>query len=352
MEAAKKQLEQTVRDEETPGSVLAQARLDGMDYRPVLERAIQMDAKALAALFAYTNSGKQMGEGAETHSAILLRLMHLWGDTKFSELLASQAPEGRDKVVASIDYAWAGPEWKSYPKTLATSPGSIGNGAPVTTPVDGVTYHLLRAPASAVRILWKDAQGRQLRTFPEAGRFLRERSETPTTIMNGGIYEPGGVPSGLLIQQGRELQPVNRRNAKGNFFLKPNGIFLIGPKGAAVIDTAEYPVAGLKVDQAVQSGPLLLRAGKIHPQFNANSTSRLHRNGVGVTTKGEVVFVMTDFNSPKFPNLHEFATLFKTLGCPDALFLDGDISQMRSGDNIKKPSGDFGSFIAVVKGGD
>jgi uncharacterized protein YigE (DUF2233 family) len=222
------------------------------------------------------------------------------------------------------------------------------SAAPEKKVIDGVTYHLLKAQPGDVRIIWKDSRDQQIRTFPEANGFLTGRGETPDTIMNGGIYEPGGIPSGLLIQDGRELRPVNRNPGKGNFFLKPNGIFLIGSKGAAVIATEEFPLAGNKITQAVQSGPLLLRNGKIHPEFRAVSTSRLHRNGVGVAKDGTVVFAMSDFRSPKFPNLHEFAVLFRDLGCPDALFLDGDISQMRHGVTLVRQSGSFGSFIAVV----
>lgn len=221
--------------------------------------------------------------------------------------------------------------------------------APEQKVIDGVSYQVLRASPAAVRIVWADADGRPLRTFPEVARHLAERKIQVETLMNGGIFEPGGIPSGLLIQDGKVLRPVNRHDGEGNFFLKPNGIFLIGSTGAAVIRTEEYPPKDVKIGQAVQSGPLLLRHGRTHPAFNANSTSRLHRNGVGVARTGEVVFVMTNLNSPKFPNLHEFARLFTTLGCDDALFLDGDISQMRSGDDITKPGNRFGSIIAVTK---
>ncbi|MGJ8644768.1 MAG: phosphodiester glycosidase family protein [Luteolibacter sp.] len=129
----------------------------------------------------------------------------------------------------------------------------------------------------------------------------------------------------------------------------PNGIFLIGSQGAAVIRTDEYPLEGVEVKYAVQSGPLLLREGKVHPAFNAGSSSRLHRNGVGVAKNGEVVMAMSDFHSRKFPNLHEFAELFRSLGCEDALFLDGDLSQMRSGVEMRKQSNSFGSVFAVVE---
>lgn len=219
--------------------------------------------------------------------------------------------------------------------------------APEKKIIDGITYHVLITPASSVRIIWKDTEGKQLRTFPEVARHLAGEKVKVDTLMNGGIFEPGGVPSGLLVQDGKMLCPVNRNQGNGNFFLMPNGIFLVGSKGAAVIRTDEYPLKEVDVKYAVQSGPLLLRQGKIHPSFNATSISRLHRNGVGVTKDGQVVFAMTDFNSLKFPNLHEFAQLFRNLGCADALFLDGDISQMKWGENITQRSNSFGSIIAV-----
>ena len=106
---------------------------------------------------------------------------------------------------------------------------------------------------------------------------------------------------------------------------------------------------GINVEQAVQSGPLLLHRGKIHSKFNADSQSRLLRNGVGVLANGKVLFAMTDFHSQKLPNLYEFAQLFRGLGCKDALFLDGDLSQMKSGADIMKSRNDFGSMIAVVE---
>jgi len=221
--------------------------------------------------------------------------------------------------------------------------------APEEKIIDGVTYHLLRAPAKSIRIVWKDNEGNQLATFPEVARYLADQRIAVDTLMNGGIFEEGGVPSGLFVQDGKTLRPVNKNEGEGNFFLKPNGIFLIGSKGAAVIRTEEYPLPDVEIQYAVQSGPLLLRQSKTHPRFNANSTSRLHRNGVGISKNGEVVFAMTDFHSPKFPNLYEFAQLFRTLDCEDALFLDGDLSQMRSGANILKPGNHFGSIIAVTQ---
>ncbi len=118
---AKRALETTVKMEEYGGSIFTQARLDKIDYRPILRRAIDHDEKALASLFTM----RFMGEGGETHCANLLQLMKLWGDDEFSKTLARQPAEIRDLVIGSIDYAWADPEWRIYNKTLAASPESV-----------------------------------------------------------------------------------------------------------------------------------------------------------------------------------------------------------------------------------
>lgn len=212
-----------------------------------------------------------------------------------------------------------------------------------------VTYQVLKVAPDSVELVWTDSNGEQLRTFPAAAKYLKETGRTPLALMNGGIFEPSEIPSGLLVQSNEVLRPVNRREGSGNFYLKPNGIFLVGSQGAAVIATGEWPPEGVDVRCAVQSGPLLLRHGKVHPQFNADSNSRLIRNGVGVTKEGEVVLIVTDSESTKLPNLYEFAQQFKRLGCDDALFLDGNVSQMRSGPDLEKPSNRFGSIVAVIE---
>jgi len=115
---AKRQLEEAAQMEEYPGSIFAQAKWDKIDYRSILKRAIHLDEKALVSLF----SMRFMGEGGETHCENLMRLMKLWGDDKFSKVVASQPAEIRRLVVSSIDYASTHEEWRLYPKTRGTSP--------------------------------------------------------------------------------------------------------------------------------------------------------------------------------------------------------------------------------------
>ena len=59
--------------------------------------------------------------------------------------------------------------------------------------------------------------------------------------------------------------------------------------------------------------------------------------------------MITDEDSPQRPNLYEFAEAFALLGCTDALFLDGDLSQMKTGDDIPSAITHFASIIAIIE---
>lgn len=230
---------------------------------------------------------------------------------------------------------------------FAIFPRLFAEPAPKQMEVDGITYHVVETTPNRLRILWKNAQGAQLGTFSAADAYLKGKGEHPVFFMNGGIFDVGAVPCGLLIQNGEILRPLNPKEGDGNFFLKPNGVFMITSKDARIIDASEY-VSDKDVRYAVQSGPLLLKNGQTHPVFRKESTSRLHRNGVGVTKDGRIILAITDLKSPRFPTLYEFADFFRKQGCPNALFLDGDISQIRTQEDIAKPTNQFGSIIAVV----
>ncbi|HWW75743.1 MAG TPA: phosphodiester glycosidase family protein, partial [Pyrinomonadaceae bacterium] len=97
---------------------------------------------------------------------------------------------------------------------------------------------------------------------------------------------------------------------------------------------------------ATQSGPLLVRHGAIHPAFDAASTSRLLRNGVGVSGD-TVLFVISE----RPVNFYELAAYFRDeLHCTDALYLDGVVSSLYSADLQRDDSKvDLGPIIGVVR---
>jgi uncharacterized protein YigE (DUF2233 family) len=160
---------------------------------------------------------------------------------------------------------------------------------------------------------------------------------------NAGIFEPGFTPTGLLVSGGKELRPLERAAGAGNFFLQPNGVFALSDRGAAVIETSEYEPAGVR--EATQSGPLLLRRGALHPQFNEGSPNRALRSGVGVRGDRTVVLAI----SRDDVNLWTFAALFRDeLKCSDALYLDGVISALWAADSGREPDLDKGPFAGVI----
>jgi uncharacterized protein YigE (DUF2233 family) len=145
---------------------------------------------------------------------------------------------------------------------------------------------------------------------------------------NAGIYDRQNAPLGLYVEQGRTAVPLNlaRGNpAAGNFSLQPNGVFAIYPDGHAAIHTSvDFKQLAQPVQWATQSGPMLVIDGQINAQFLDDSTSLKWRSGVCARSPHEVVFVVSE--APV--NFHAFASLFRDkLGCRNALYLDGTISQ-------------------------
>jgi uncharacterized protein YigE (DUF2233 family) len=93
---------------------------------------------------------------------------------------------------------------------------------------------------------------------------------------------------------------------------------------------------------------MLVRNGALARAFPANSQSRKVRNGVGVRRDGTVVFAIAD--SPV--TFHQFAVAFRdALECPNALFLDGAISQLYAGPGTRlpPPSREFAAVFIVTE---
>lgn len=145
---------------------------------------------------------------------------------------------------------------------------------------------------------------------------------------NAGIYDRKFSPLGLYVENGRTLVPLNLAHgnpASGNFSLLPNGVFAIYPDGHAAVRTSTaFKAEGKAAQQATQSGPMLLIDGKLNDQFVDDSSSLKWRSGVCAKSPHEAIFVVSE--APV--NFHTFGQLFRDkLGCRDALYLDGSISQ-------------------------
>jgi uncharacterized protein YigE (DUF2233 family) len=145
--------------------------------------------------------------------------------------------------------------------------------------------------------------------------------------MNAGMYREDYSPVGLLVIDGRQIHRLNLASGFGNFYLKPNGVFILSASGARLVESSEYRSLSEPVTLATQSGPLLVHAGQINPALGPRGTSRLIRNGVGVVSSQEVWFAISE--DPI--NFYDFALLFRDrLKCADALYLDGNVSSLYS----------------------
>jgi uncharacterized protein YigE (DUF2233 family) len=188
-----------------------------------------------------------------------------------------------------------------------------------------VTVCRVEVKKEKLRLFHRDETGLPLKRLDRLAEWLGAQGQKLTFAMNAGMYHGDFSAVGLFVSDGREAAPLNGANGEGNFFLKPNGVFVVTEAGARVMETSEYPKLRERVILATQSGPLLLRAGRIHPAFNAESKSRLYRNGVGVPSPEVAIFAISE----EPVNFYEFATLFRdVLRCPDALFFDGTISSL------------------------
>lgn len=143
--------------------------------------------------------------------------------------------------------------------------------------------------------------------------------------MNAGMYAVDLSPVGLYVEDGHQLKAANTADGPGNFHLKPNGIFYLAGREAGILETGAYLRAKPRATLAMQSGPMLVINGRLHPKITQEGPSRKLRNGVGVRTGRVVVFAISE--SPV--SFGAFARLFRDrLGCRNALFLDGSVSSL------------------------
>jgi uncharacterized protein YigE (DUF2233 family) len=177
-----------------------------------------------------------------------------------------------------------------------------------------------------LQLFHRDEEGRPFRRFDRLASWLEGHNQQLVFAMNAGMYHDDFSAVGLFVSGGKQHTPLNTARGRGNFFLKPNGVFAVTPQDASVVESSAYPKLK-NVLLATQSGPLLVFNGKIHRAFEADSDSRLIRNGVGVPSPGVALFAISE----EPVNFYEFAVLFRDiLRCPNALFLDGNISSLYS----------------------
>ena len=210
---------------------------------------------------------------------------------------------------------------------------------------DAIISYTVDPAVQDIRLYWKDDSGHIIGNFQQLKAYLERKNSRLVFAMNGGMFKTDYTPVGLFIEQQKTIAPLDTSSGNGNFYLKPNGVFYITKDNKAVICATPDFVDNGQVKFATQSGPMLVIDGAIHPAFKKGSTNVNIRNGVGLLPGNKLVFAMS--KSPI--SFYDFADYFKSLGCKNALYLDGFVSRtyLPEKDWIQT-DGNFGVLIGVA----
>lgn len=248
--------------------------------------------------------------------------------------------------------------WRRWLSALATWCGLTGvvhAADPVPPGLQAVAFRndhylvrIVNPRKDDLRLYWKDDEGKRLGDFQALEKFVVKKGERLVFAANAGMFEPDFRPVGLLVQNDVQTAPLNLNEGAGNFYLKPNGVFVINERHEAlVVESSTYAALLSPVVWATQSGPLLVHGGNIHPDFIEDSKNRNIRSGVGVRKDGMIVFAIS--RDPV--TFYDFASAFRTkLKCPNALYLDGHISAFHTPGMAEKPGEHvFGPIFGLVE---
>lgn len=140
-------------------------------------------------------------------------------------------------------------------------------------------------------------------------------------LLNACITDSICDPLGLFVDNYRIEKQVNYNNGNGNFYLKPNGLFLVTDSEIRITESSQIKDFS-RVRLGIQSGPLLLDNGSVNSSFNINSVNKKIRLGVGVFSKKSedyLVFIKSEDEI----NFYDFSMIFQNkFKCKNALCLE------------------------------
>lgn len=211
---------------------------------------------------------------------------------------------------------------------------------------DKILIYSVDSKSQDLQFYWQDDSAKTFKSILNLKTWLDSRHKTLVFAMNGGMFKKDNSPQGLFIQHHETLTPLDTSSGNGNFYLKPNGVFYITTeKQAAISQTADFRT-NRQIQFATQSGPMLVIDGQIHAAFKDGSTNLNIRNGVGILPDNRVVFAM----SKTAINFYDFAKYFQSLGCKNALYLDGFVSRTYLPEQQwTQTDGNFGVIIGVTQ---
>lgn len=195
-------------------------------------------------------------------------------------------------VVLMSQTAW-GVDWKKIAKGLHTA--NLGDVQIIK--IDPQRYRLSIATAPELN-----------QTMATAQEFAQKTGAI--LAINGGFFSPEQKSIGLLLRDGKKLNPIHNTHWWAIFYLSDYKAGIVPP---------EIFHNDPKMEIAIQVGPRLVVQGLI-PKLKP---SEARRSGIGIQADGNIIIAVTKESRLA---IQEFAKFFQQLDCPDALNLDGGSS--------------------------
>lgn len=210
---------------------------------------------------------------------------------------------------------------------------------------DQILTYIVDSKSQDLQFYWKNNSGENLKSLQNLKSHIESKQLNLLFAMNGGMYKNDNSPQGLFIENNKTLSFLDTSDGSGNFYLKPNGVFYITSNNIPFISkTLDFKDNG-KIKFATQSGPMLVIDGQIHTAFKNGSKNLNIRNGVGILPNNKIVFAMSKIEL----SFYDFAKYFQSLGCKNALYLDGFVSRTYLPEKKWiQLDGNFGVIIGVT----
>ena len=204
-------------------------------------------------------------------------------------------------------------------------------GEGIESQYQGIKYKIFSATPEKIRLFWRNEEGKNYGTLSAVARALRKEGKTVLMLSNAAIFTKDEQPAGLWIEKGKKLREANTQKAKGNFHIRPAGVFWTKGRKGGIISLDNWLKRPFAVDYAFQAAPFLIINGQINSRLVKKIFSPYSRNAVCTTKQGKILFISTNgtVGEANLPNFYQFAQALKNFNCHQALYLDGNINQMK-----------------------
>lgn len=192
----------------------------------------------------------------------------------------------------------------------------------------GVEYRMLNCSPSGfdLHLVRVDPKLARIDAVLQPGSTATDLGRQVTFAMNANFFDEQFRPLGVVVSDGRQVNPAHRVSWQSVFFVDRD-------QTPHIVPAKEWERVRQSAVAAAQCGPRLVIDGRKNEVARAEPT---WRSGVCIDPEKRVIFFATPSETQM--DVHEAVTLATTsLGCRDAMLFDGGPSTQMY---LRKASGD------------